>query len=435
MTRPLLRVTIKRAFLIACAAPGGRRWPSRKSSGGQVSELPERGGSTPDGVARPGAAHRLPQILFREARGAPAFAATRCTSSRTTRPTAPAFTRGSCRSSSPRRAVGCCARPLPVVNAIRTQADSRNGRLGLPKTASRSARELGLALVPRLQNTKRFRGPADRRAAATTRSIAITRTPSCSSACAIRCSDIRTIDATANADARRQPELRHDRNVRRQAGQAGNESLAKDLPNQTVRGPSDRQAGTDKLRARGDRERYDLGGRSANVPRPCTFARRGTSAGRSIEATTSSSGARSPKACAPPVCGRARPRPFRSLRRRAGGDRARIDGRTPVVLLLLLAFGLGDWRWAGRLRRGGRPCWSWRASPFTNDMGRVRKLLALIGAIAVPDCRLRRDRRPRFAGRARRGPGPRSSTASASWHRDAGDVGRALSSSACSRRL
>jgi hypothetical protein len=281
------------------------------------------------------------------------------------------------------RAVRVLRSTLPVVYAIRTQPDYFGTvGLGLPEDRLALVRELGLALVPRLQNDERFAGPQID--ALLHDAIARNR------AHTVVFFGLRNqvlgypdnIDATANAMRADKLNFGTIETYDPKQDQAGNESLAKDLPNQTVRVEAISKPEQDKLRPEEIVQRYDLGLRERNVRvvylRP--FAHQW--AGRSIEATN-----------------------VEIVRQIAQGIRAaglRIGPASPfdrfelrwweialaslavpaIVLLLLLEFGLGDRRWAIAfiavdvlLVVAG--------FAVHHDMA-VRKLLALGGAIAFP---------------------------------------------------
>ncbi len=284
-----------------------------------------------------------------------------------------------------RRAVRVLRAALPAVFAIRTQPDYFGTvGLGIPADRLALARELGLALVPRLQNDERFgsaqvdavlRDAVDRNHAHTVVFFGLRNQ-------VLGYPD--AIDATASAMRRMQLNFGTIETYDPKQDQAGNESLAKDLPNQTVRVQAISKLELDKLRPEDIVQRYDLGVRERNVRvvylRP--FAHQW--AGRSIEATN-----------------------VELVREIAQGIRAgglRVGPATPldrfetrwweiapaslavpaVVLLLLLELGFGDRRWAllgavvavdVLLVAGG--------FAVHHDMA-VRKLLALIGALAFP---------------------------------------------------
>lgn len=281
------------------------------------------------------------------------------------------------------RAVRVLRATLPVVYAIRTQADYFGTvGLGLPEDRLALARELDLALVPRLQNDERFRGPQidallhdaiDRNHAHTVVFFGLRNQ-------VLGYPD--NIDATANAMRADKLNFGTIETYDVKQDQAGNESLAKDLPNQTVRVQAIAKPEQDKLRPEEIVQRYDLGVRERNVRvvylRP--FAHQW--AGRSIEATNVelvrqiAQGIRAAGLWIGPAS------PFDRFETRWWEIALASLAVPAVVLLLLLDFGLGDWRWAVAfiavdvlLVVAG--------FAVHHDMA-VRKLLALIGAIAFP---------------------------------------------------
>jgi hypothetical protein len=281
------------------------------------------------------------------------------------------------------RAVRVLRSGVPEVFAIRTQADYfASVGLGLPEDRVALARELGLKLVPRLQNDERFTAPqidallddAVRRHDAHTVVFfglrnqvlgypdAIGAAASAMRALKVDFGTVETYDVRQN--------------------QAGSESLAKDLPDRTVRVQAIAKTEQDKLKPEEIVQRYDLGMRERNVRvvylRP--FAHQWD--GRSIEATN-----------------------VELVRRIADGARAaglRVGAASPfetfvtrpwevalgslavpaILLLVLAAFGIGGPRWLIAfvaldllLVLAG--------FAVHHDMA-ARKLLALIGAIAFP---------------------------------------------------
>ena len=282
-----------------------------------------------------------------------------------------------------RRAVRVLRPTLPVVYAIRTQADYFGTvGLGLPEDRLALARELGLALVPRLQNDERFRGPQidallhdaiDRNHAHTVVFFGLRNQ-------VLGYPD--NIDATANAMRADNLNFGTIETYDVKQDQAGNESLAKDLPNQTVRVQAIAKPEQDKLRPEEIVQRYDLGVRERNVRavylRP--FAHQW--AGRSIEATNVelvreiAQGVRAAGLRVGPAS------PFDRFETRWWEIALASLAVPAVVLLLLLGFGLGDWRWAVAFAAVDVLV---VVAGFAvhHDMA-VRKLLALIGAIAFP---------------------------------------------------
>ena len=281
------------------------------------------------------------------------------------------------------RAVRVLRRELPAVFAIRTQSDYFGTvGLGLPDDRVALAHELGLHLVPRLQNDERFKAP---------QIDALIRT-------AVRGHDAHTvvffglrnqvlgypdaIDAAASAMRAEKLDFGTIETYDVKQNQAGNESLAKDLPDRTVRVQAIAKPEQDKLRPEEIVQRYDLGVRERNVRvvylRP--FAHQWN--GRSIEATN-----------------------VELVRQIAGGVRAaglRVGTASPferfvtrwweiavaslavpaIVLLLLAEFGVGGPRWLIAFVAVDLLL-VLAAFGVHHDMA-VRKALALIGAIAFP---------------------------------------------------
>ena len=272
---------------------------------------------------------------------------------------------------------------VPTVFAIRTQADYfASVGLGLPAERVTLARELGLHLVPRLQNDERFRGPE---IDALVRDAALRHDAHTVIFFGLRNAVLGypdNIDATANAlrDAKLDFGTIETYDVKQ--NQAGSESLARDLPDRTVRVQAIAKAEQDKLRPEEIVQRYDLGVRERNVRvvylRP--FAHQWGD--RSIQATNVElvrQIAQSARAAGLRI-GTASPfdrfvtRPW---------EIALASLAVPAILLLLLAeFGLGDLRWLIAfvvvdvvLVLAG--------FAVHHDMA-VRKLLALVAGIAFP---------------------------------------------------
>lgn len=284
-----------------------------------------------------------------------------------------------------RRAVRVLRSTLPVVFAIRTQPDYFGTvGLGLPDDRLALARELGLLLVPRLQNDERFGAPQ----IDTLLRDAVAR----NHAHTIVFFGLRNqvlgypdaIDATAGAMRRLKLDFGTIETYDAKQDQAGNESLAKDLPNQTVRVEAISKVELDKLRPEEIVQRYDLGVRERNVRvvylRP--FAHQW--AGRSIEATN-----------------------VELVRQIVQGVHAaglRVGAATPfdqfdtrwweialaslavpaIVLLVLLELGIGDRRWALAIAVVAVDVLLVVAGFAVHHEMAVRKLLALIGALAFP---------------------------------------------------
>jgi hypothetical protein len=281
------------------------------------------------------------------------------------------------------RAVRVLRAKLPVVYAIRTQPDYFGTvGLGLPDDRVALARELGLALVPRLQNDERFRAPQidallhDGIAGNHAHTVVFF---------GLRNQVLGYPDnIDAAADAMRAEKLNFGtiETYDVKQDQAGNESLAKDLPNETVRVQAISKVEQDKLRPEEIVQRYDLGVRERNVRvvylRP--FGHQW--AGRSIEATNVelvrqiAQGVRAAGLRLGPAS------PFDRFDTRWWEIALASLAVPAILLLLLLEFGYADPRWAIAvvavdvlLVLGG--------FAVHHDMA-ARKLLALIGAIAFP---------------------------------------------------
>ncbi|HEY0615683.1 MAG TPA: DUF5693 family protein [Candidatus Elarobacter sp.] len=281
------------------------------------------------------------------------------------------------------RAVRVLRRTIPAVFAIRTQPDYFSSvGLGLPNDRVALARELALKLVPRLQNDERFKASqidallGDAVAGHDAHTVvffglrnqvlgypdAVDAAASAMRALHVDFGTIETYDVRQN--------------------QAGSESLAKDLPNATVRVQPISKTEQDKLRPEEIVQRYDLGVRERNVRvvylRP--FAHQW--AGRSIEQTN-----------------------VELVRQIAAGIRAaglRVGAASPfetfvprwweivlaslavpaILLLLLAEFGVGGPRWA--IAFIALDLVLVVAGIASHHDMAVRKLLALAGAIAFP---------------------------------------------------
>jgi hypothetical protein len=184
------------------------------------------------------------------------------------------------------RAVRVMRKQLPAVYAVRTQPDFfASVGLGLPDDRVALAHELGLHLVPRLQNDERFKPPqietllhdaVDRHDAHTVVFFGLRNQ-------VLGYPD--AIDATAKAMRDRKLNFGTVETYDVKQNQAGSETLAKDLPDRTVRVQAISKPEQDKLKPEEIVSRYDLGVRERNVRvvylRP--FAHQWD--GRSIEAT------------------------------------------------------------------------------------------------------------------------------------------------------
>lgn len=281
------------------------------------------------------------------------------------------------------RAVRVLRRGVPAAFAIRTQSDYfASLGLGLPQDRVALARERALKLVPRLQNDERFKegqiagliGDAVRGHDAHTVVFFGLRNQ------VLGYPD--SVDATARALRAVKANFGTIETYDVKQNQAGSESLAKDLPDGTVRVQAISKLELDKLRPEEIVQRYELGVRERNVRvvylRP--FAHQWN--GLTIEATNvaivkqiadgvSAAGLRVGTAS-----------PFDRFVTR-WWEIALASLAVPAVLLLLLAeFGVGGPRWLIAfvvidvlLVLAG--------FAVHHDMA-VRKLLALIGAIAFP---------------------------------------------------
>jgi hypothetical protein len=272
---------------------------------------------------------------------------------------------------------------VPAVYAIRTQADFFGAvGLGLPADRVALARELGLRLVPRLQNDERFRGPqidalvhdaTDRRDAHTVIFFGLRNQ-------VLGYPD--TIDATADALRAAKLNFGTVETYDVKQNQAGSETLARDLPDHTVRVQAIAKPEQDKLRPEEIVQRYDLGVRERNVRvvylRP--FAHQWGD--RSIEATNVElvrQIAQNVRAAGLRVGAAS---PFDRFVTRPW-EIALASLAVPAVLLLLLAaFGFGDRRWLVAFVAAD-VLLVLAGFAVHHDMA-VRKVLALIAGIAFP---------------------------------------------------
>ena len=297
-------------------------------------------------------------------------------------PTALRYTRQLALKFSP-HAVRVLRRALPEVFAIRTQPDYFGTvGLGLPDDRVALARSLGLHLVPRLQNDERFGAP---QIAALLGGAARGHDAHTVVFFGLRNQVLGYPDAVdATARVMRDDKLNFGtiETYDVKQNQAGSESLAKDLPDRTVRVQAIAKPEQDKLRPEEIVQRYDLGVRERNVRvvylRP--FAHQWN--GRSIEATNVelvrqiATGARAAGLRAGTAS------PFERFVTRWWEIAIASLAVPGVVLLLLGEFGIGG------------PAWLIAAVALDlvlvvagfgvhHDMA-VRKVLALIGAIAFP---------------------------------------------------
>ncbi|MDB5072178.1 MAG: hypothetical protein JWM87_3289 [Candidatus Eremiobacteraeota bacterium] len=281
------------------------------------------------------------------------------------------------------RAVRVLRRADPTVFAIRTQADYFSSiGLGLPGERVALARAMALKLVPRLQNDERFKAPEI--------GLALDE--------AVRGHDAHTviffglrnqvlgfpdsIDATAKAMRADNVDFGTVETYDVKQNQAGSETLAKDLPDRTVRVQAISKTEQDKLRPEDIIQRYDLGVRERNVRvvylRP--FAHQW--AGRSIEATNVEIVRRIAANVRAAGLRVGTASPFERFVTRPW-EIVLASLAVPAVLLLLLAeFGIGDRRWLIAFVAAD-VLLVLAGFAVHHDMA-VRKLLALAGAIAFP---------------------------------------------------
>jgi hypothetical protein len=281
------------------------------------------------------------------------------------------------------RAVRVLRRSDPAVFAIRTQADYfASVGLGLPDDRVALAHELGLKLVPRLQNDERFKpaqidallGDTVRRHDAHTVIFfglrnqvlgypdAIDDTAKAMRALHLDFGTIETYDVRQN--------------------QAGSESLAKDLPDRTVRVQAIAKTEQDKLKPEEIVQRYDLGVRERNVRVVYLRPYAHQWGGRSIEATNVelvrriADGARSANLRVGTAS------PFDRFVTRPWEIALASLAVPAIVLLILAAFGIGGPRWLIAFVAADVLL---VLAGFTShhDMA-ARKLLALMGGIAFP---------------------------------------------------
>jgi len=280
-------------------------------------------------------------------------------------------------------AVRVLRKEIPTVFAIRTQPDYFGTvGLGLPGDRIALARELGLKLVPRLQNDERLKAPQIQALIAG----------------AARGHDAHTlvffglrnqvvgypdaIDATAAVMRNEKLNFGTIETYDVKQNQAGSESLAQDLPDHTVRVQAISKVEQDKLRPEEIVQRYDLGIRERNVRVAYLRPFGHQWAGRSIEKTNIELVRQIARGIRAAGLTAGAASPFERFVTRPW-EIALASLAVPAVILVLLAeFGIGDRRWliafvvadillvlAGFAAH--------------HDMA-VRKLLALSGAIAFP---------------------------------------------------
>jgi hypothetical protein len=272
---------------------------------------------------------------------------------------------------------------VPAVYAIRTQADYfASVGLGLPAERVAVARELALRLVPRLQNDENLRGPQVR---ALVQDAAAHHDAHTVIFFGLRNQVLGypdNVDAAANAlrDAKLDFGTVETYDVKQ--NQAGSESLARDLPDRTVRVQAIAKAEQDKLRPEEIVQRYDLGVRERNVRvvylRP--FAHQWD--GRSIQATNVELVRRIAQNVRAAGLRVGTASPFDRFVTRPW-EIALASLAVPAVLLLLLAeFGLGDPR--GLIAFVVADVVLVLAGFAVHHDMAVRKLLALVAGIAFP---------------------------------------------------
>lgn len=281
------------------------------------------------------------------------------------------------------RAVRVVSRGLPAVFAVRTQADYFGSvGLGLPQDRVALARELALKLVPRLQNDERFKEPQIRALVGD----------------AVHGHDAHTvvffglrnqvlgypdaIDAAANVMRAAKVDFATIETYDVKQNQAGSETLAKDLPDRTVRLQAISKTELDKLRPEEIVQRYDLGVRERNVRvvylRP--FAHQWN--GMSIQATNVAIMQRIAQGVRAAGLRVGTASPFDRFVSR-WWEIALASLAVPAILLLLLAeFGVGGTRWLIAFVAAD-VLLVLAGFGVHHDMA-VRKLLALIGAIVFP---------------------------------------------------
>jgi hypothetical protein len=281
------------------------------------------------------------------------------------------------------KAVRVLRSTLPVVFAIRTQPDFfATVGLGLPDDRVALARSLALHLVPRLQNDERFKAP---QIAALLKDAVTGRDAHTVVFFGLRNQVLGYPDAIDDA-ARAMRALKLNFGTIEtydvKQTQAGNEALAKDLPDQTVRVQAIAKPEQDKLKPEEIVSRFDLGVRERNVRvvylRPFSHEWDG----RSIEATNVELVRRIAQDVRAAGLRVGAASPFERFEPRVWEIALGSLAVPAIVLLLLAEFGIGDRRWLIAfvvvdvvLVVGG--------FAVHHDMA-VRKLLALIGGIAFP---------------------------------------------------
>src|SRR6202163_3738163 len=297
-------------------------------------------------------------------------------------PTAARYTRQLALKSSP-SSVRVLHAAMPAVYAIRTQPDYFGAvGLGLPADRIALARELGLRLVPRLQNDERFRAPqidalvhdaADGHDAHTVIFFGLRNQ-------VLGYPD--AIDATAQVMRRAKLTFGTVETYDVKQNQAGSEKLAQDLPDATVRVQAIAKLEADKLRPEEIVQRFDLGVRERNVRavylRP--FAHQWDD--RSIEATNVELVHRIAAGVRAAGMRVGTASPFERFITRPW-EIALASLAVPAILLLLFeAFGIGDRRWLVVFVVADVVL-VLAGFALHHDMA-VRKVLALAGGITFP---------------------------------------------------
>jgi hypothetical protein len=281
------------------------------------------------------------------------------------------------------RAVRVLRAGVPAVYAIRTQADYFAAvGLGLPADRVALAHELALRLVPRLQNDERFQAP---QIEALLRNAATHHDAHTVIFFGLRNQVLGypdNIDAAANALRADKLDFGTIETYDVKQIQAGSETLARDLPDRTVRVQAIAKPEQDKLRPEEIVQRYDLGVRERNVRvvylRP--FAHQWD--GRSIEATNVELVQRIAQGVRAAGLRVGTASPFERFVTRPW-EIALASLAVPAVLLWLLAeFGLGNRRWLIAFVAADLLL-VLAGFALHHDLA-VRKLLALIGGIAFP---------------------------------------------------
>jgi hypothetical protein len=282
-----------------------------------------------------------------------------------------------------RHAVHVLRAGVPAVYAIRTQPDYfATVGLGLPGDRVALARELGLKLVPRLQNDERFKPP---QIAALLDDATLHHDAHTVIFFGLRNQVLGypdAIDATAQVMRADKLTFGTVETYDVKQNQAGSEKLAQDLPDATVRVQAIAKLEADKLRPEEIVQRYDLGVRERNVRviylRP--FAHQWDD--RSIEASNVELVRRIAAGVRAAGLRVGTASPFERFVTRPW-EIALASLAVPAILLLLLAeFGIGDRRWLVAFVVADVAL-VLAGFALHHDMA-VRKLLALGGGIAFP---------------------------------------------------